>query len=75
MRPLLLLSFLAVTSAPWTGCVAPYSPDTGRVDAGIVGGTDTEAWPAVGVYMIDGGDSGLCTATLVRPDVLLTAGH
>ena len=45
------------------------------LDLGIVGGTETEDWPAVGCYMIDAGDGGLCTATLVRPDVLLTAAH
>jgi len=41
---------------------------------GIIGGTETDGWPAVGLYLINGG-SGTCTATLIRPDVLLTAGH
>jgi V8-like Glu-specific endopeptidase len=43
--------------------------------AGIVGGSETSAWPAVGAYLIDGGYGGMCTATLVAPDVALTAAH
>ncbi len=42
---------------------------------GIIGGTPTSGWPAVGAYLIDGGYGGMCTATLVAPDVLLTAAH
>ncbi len=60
-----------------TGCVSP-DPGWGDVDLAnqaIVGGTETDQWPAIGAYLIDGGNSGICTATLVRPDVLLTAGH
>jgi len=58
-----------------TGCVADLDGATTAQHRGIVGGTETDGWPAVGVYMIAGGNGGLCTATLVRPDVLLTAGH
>lgn len=49
--------------------------DVGVASQAIVGGTETDQWPAVGAYLIDGGNSGICTATLVSPDVLLTAGH
>ena len=42
---------------------------------GIVGGSETEGWPQVGMYLVDGGHGGVCTATLVHPEWLLTAGH
>ncbi len=41
----------------------------------ILGGEPTEHWPAVGVYNIDGGYGGMCTAALVAPDMVLTAAH
>ncbi len=41
---------------------------------GIIGGTavSDEDWPAVGAYVMS---NGLCTATLVTEDIVLTAGH
>ena len=42
---------------------------------GIVGGTETREWDQVGMYIIDGGAGGVCTATLVHSNWLLTAGH
>ena len=42
---------------------------------GIVGGTNTSQWPAVGAYLIDQGYGGMCTATLVTNEWLLTAAH
>jgi V8-like Glu-specific endopeptidase len=66
--------FMLVVLGCFAGCSSnPADTDTLRLE--IVGGTETEGWPAVGAYLIDGGDGGLCTATLVRPDVLLTAAH
>jgi len=44
-------------------------------DDAIVGGTPTEEWPAVGLYLMDGGAHGLCTGTLVQPGFVLTAAH
>ena len=58
-----------------TGCVPPDDVGVDLASQAIVGGTETDEWPAVGAYLIDGGNSGICTATLVSPDVLLTAGH
>ena len=68
-------SVILVALTGWISGCGVYAGDTAPTHHGIVGGTDTEDWPAVGAYLIDGGDGGLCTATLVRPDVLLTAGH
>ena len=56
------------------GC-GPADPQMDRFSLGIVGGDETSGWPAVGAYMVDGGNGGMCTATLVRPDVMLTAAH
>ncbi len=58
-----------------SGCVPPQTDDLGSSQEAIVGGTETAEWPAIGAYLIDGGNSGICTATLVAPDVLLTAAH
>ncbi len=44
-------------------------------DLAIIGGQETSDWPAVGAYVIDGGYGGMCTATLVTPDVAVTAAH
>lgn len=71
-RYLGLALLLSLTSA---GCQPPMLSDSMHVDRGIIGGTETEDWPAVGAYLIDGGYGGLCTATLVHPEVLLTAAH
>lgn len=66
---------LVLVALVWlTGC-GGYPGDLEAAFREIVGGTETEDWPAVGAYLIDGGDGGLCTATLVSPDVLLTAAH
>ena len=42
---------------------------------GIVGGEETTGWPAVVAYLVDGGDGGLCSATLIGPRTVLTAAH
>ena len=74
------MAFLFLTA--WLGGAActfdePFElPSESLVDSGlgIVGGMPTSDWPAIGAYLIDGG-YGLCTATLVADDVLLTAAH
>ena len=57
------------------GCLDPVPGAWSKHELAIVGGTETSDWPAIGCYLIDGGAGGLCTATLVHPDVLLTAAH
>ncbi len=68
--PIFVLALLTCVS-----CSPPALSDSMHVDRGIIGGTETDGWPAVGAYLIDGGYGGLCTATLVHPEVLLTAAH
>ncbi len=68
-----------VVSIWMSGCSAspPWEPP-GEIQEqllGILGGQETEHWPAVGAYAIDGGHSGMCTAVLVAPDWVLTAAH
>ncbi len=70
----LLMSLLVLSSCspyePWD----PPDELLENMPLGIVGGMSTSGWPAVGAYLINGG-YGLCTATLVDPEVLLTAAH
>jgi len=66
------LVIVALIGTP--GC-APVGPQTDSLGLGIVGGDETSGWPAVAAYMVNGGAGGMCTATLVRPDVMLTAAH
>jgi V8-like Glu-specific endopeptidase len=52
------------------GCSATTDPGTGDgVEEGLVGGTDTTARPEIGKF------SRGCTATLIAPHYVLTAGH
>ncbi len=71
-----LLLLAAIAAA---GCSAdePFTlPDEVLEQAkDIVGGNETQGWPQVGMYIIDGGYGGVCTATLVHPEYLLTAAH
>ena len=72
---LVLSGWLSVTAF---GCTPQGPIDPAALEMlgrGIVGGSNTSDWPAVGMYLIDGGYGGLCTATLVAEDVLLTACH
>jgi MYXO-CTERM domain-containing protein len=71
----LLLPLVVAAPLGVAGCVDSATGPGGTQGLGIVGGTETDGWPAIGCYMIDAGNAGLCTATLVRPDVLLTAAH
>ncbi len=77
-----LLPAMLVTALLLTGpSCSPYEPLDLPDDLfassgyGIIGGMSTADWPAVGAYLIDGGYGGMCTATLVHPEVLLTAAH
>src|SRR5690348_13630970 len=71
MRRLLLFSCLLAL-----GCVAPGS--VGESASAIVGGTNDTGDPAVMLLIVGDINSGyvaLCTAELISPHVLLTAGH
>ena len=68
IRPLLLFALVA-------GCAAPPTRSTEPRVLGIIGGEPTEAWPAVGAYLLDDGAAGLCTGTLVGNRTVLTAAH
>jgi V8-like Glu-specific endopeptidase len=72
-----ILLAIVGSTAPGCGPAEPWTPppDLHVHGMGIVGGSETSAWPAVGAYLIDGGHGGMCTATLVSPEVLLTAAH
>jgi hypothetical protein len=71
----------SVTSAcaALVACTAPpVGEDVGSQSAAIEGGTPTTAFPAVGnlvVNTVAGYPLPYCTATLVAPDVILTAAH
>ncbi len=72
-----LVAVAGLLGAP--GC-SPHEPlvlpdEVLQQARGIVGGNETRQWDQVGMYIIDGGAGGVCTATLVHPGWLLTAGH
>ncbi len=75
-RTLLLLPAMAWATAP--GCWVPVDPAAGAAldvsQASIIDGSSTQDFPAVGALLIDEG-AGLCTATLVAGDAVLTAAH
>jgi hypothetical protein len=74
-------AFLSLCVAPAAACVAePAGPDDEAVARGaapILGGVQVQAgqFPTVVAILVDGGNRGLCTGTLVAPDVVLTAAH
>jgi hypothetical protein len=70
VRRLLLIGLLAASA-----CAAPTADDEAPVDStsdAVVGGSETFERPEVGMVWHG---SGLCTGTLVRPNVVLTAMH
>lgn len=76
-RSLVALSMLVLTISA-TGCAADDSlagdqEEPGESSDAIVGGSSTYLYPAVGVTTY-GGSTG-CSATLVRSNVILLAGH
>lgn len=54
------------------GCAEPTTEDAASTDDAIVDGADTFEHPEVGLFH-NGGS--YCTATLIRPNVVLTAAH
>jgi MYXO-CTERM domain-containing protein len=70
---------VAILLGVMAGCAPqePWDPPPEMLEQlrGIIGGQPTEDWPAVGAYAIDGGYGGMCTGTLVAPDIVLTAAH
>lgn len=67
---------LFVTLLPLAACAAPSDedlPSTGRTDHEIVNGQIANGDPAV--VALVGNNNFLCTGTLIRPTVVLTAAH
>ena len=77
-RSLATLSALLAIAALAPGCAAEdgtsnASEEQGESTEAIIGGKSTYSYPAVGVT-VNGGSTG-CSATLVRSNVVLLAGH
>jgi hypothetical protein len=69
------MRLLAVGLLAFSGCAAEPSNDDGAASGedAIVGGRTTFHEPAVGVTTLDGATG--CSATLVRPNVIILAAH
>lgn len=68
----------AVALASLAACAAPADDDgtTSAGESALVGGTAEARWPAAGyLTRADGSTGALCGATLVAPDVVVTAAH
>lgn len=76
MLPRLVPALLVATFA---ACAAPPSEDEGASGDAIVGGVETKEEPAIGYLGLRFTASNLvvtfCTATLIAPDVAITAAH
>lgn len=72
---LLAVALSATILAACTGGGDGFAVSTDQ--KGILGGTETSVgdYPTVVAVVIDGGRHGLCTGTLIAPDVVLTAAH
>ena len=68
-------ALLCTAAMAVAGCGPTHLAEPTALGSGIVGGTETAGWPAIGIYLIDGGGAGMCTGTLVQPGVVLTASH
>lgn len=64
---------LACAAALAAGCSTPTSRDNASIESAIQGGAPWGGDYAVG--MIGFASGGVCTGTLIAPDVVLTAGH
>lgn len=82
VRAIELLLVVMVTAGGVGGCVDDDAdqyemesddPTTSEVDSAIIGGTQTYSVPAIGILWR--GNASFCTATLVRPNVVITAAH
>jgi len=55
-----------------TGCAPEEQEESASASSAIRGGTTTDERPEVGMLQVPGG---MCTATLIRPRIVLTASH
>jgi MYXO-CTERM domain-containing protein len=71
------LVFAVCASVLALGACELEHPDTGSSAVHILGGTQSQPgqFPSVVAIVVDQGRRGMCTGTLVAPDVVLTAAH
>lgn len=71
-RPRVATLALVVLAVP-LACAEQLGPEAARADGEIRGGEVEKGHPAVGLLVFASG--GICSGTLIAPDVVLTAGH
>jgi V8-like Glu-specific endopeptidase len=67
-----LLAALALGAGVLTSCSEDELDPAGRAGDGVVNGTDTYDRPEVGTIFVDGG---MCTATMIAPNAIISAAH
>jgi hypothetical protein len=69
-----LIACVGLLAAMMVGCATDDEPtdDTGATSDAVIAGTETFERPEIGMVWHG---SGLCTGTLIRPNVVLTAAH
>lgn len=70
----LVLGFLAIATSLTVGCASPTDEESGGAESSedaVIGGLETWDRPEIGILW----HGGMCTGTLVRPNVVITAMH